>query len=122
MTRGLEPTEEYDGAVTVALMDDDGTRERIRCRSFEEAIETVKAERSAAAVVEIVGKDGEVVFDSVDMDIEDWEVEWRHAMRRLSVDVEDRECPHGNVACFADDRCIECQMDRMRERPGSDAP
>lgn len=114
MNRGLEPTEEYDGAVTVRLLDDDGAREHIRCRSFEEAIETVRAERSSAEVVEMAAPDGDVVFDSVDMDIDDWAAEWRHALRRLSVDVEERECPHGNVACFADDRCVECQIDQLR--------
>lgn len=114
MTRGLEPTEEYDGAVAVHVFGDDGLRETIRCPSFEDAIEAVKEERSAATFVEIADRDGDVVFDSVDMDIEDWEVEWRHAKRSLSVDVEERECPHDNVACFADDLCVECQIDEVK--------
>lgn len=81
MNSELEPTEEFDGAVTVRVFDDGGTRETIRCDTFEEAIETVR---------------------------------WNHARRRLSVDVEGRECPYDNVACVADDRCIECQMDAVQ--------
>lgn len=114
MNRGLEPTEEYDGAVTVRLLDDDGTRETIRCPSFEAAIETVREERSTAGIVEMTTPDGDVVFDSVDMDIDDWAVEWDNARRALSVDVEERECPYDNVACVADDRCVECKMDAVQ--------
>lgn len=111
MSDGLEPTEEYDGSVAVNVYGDDGARETVRCPSVEEAIETVKAERSEAAVLEIEDADDEVVFDSVDMDIEDWEVEWTHAKRSFAVDVEERECPYGNVACVADDLCDQCKLD-----------
>jgi hypothetical protein len=114
MTDGLEPTEEYDGSLTVALYDDDGTRAEIRCTSYPEAIEVVKRKRDAYTVVDIVGADGEVVFTSADMDIEDWEVEWKQAKRRFSVDVEPRDCPYDNVACFADDLCVQCKIDKVQ--------
>lgn len=114
MVSGLEPTETYDGAVTVRTFDDDGGRERIRCTSYEGAIEAARDARPANEVVEIVGSDGDVVFDSTDMELDDWAVEWRRARRRLSVDVEERECPHDDPACFADDLCVRCQIDAVR--------
>jgi hypothetical protein len=115
MTEGLEPTEEYDGTVTVRVSNDGGGRTTISCSSYEEAIGVVKREVHEATVVEILDREGEVVFDSADMNIENWEVEWKHAKRRLSVDVEERECPYDNVACFADDLCVECKMDEAQE-------
>lgn len=113
MTRGLEPTEEYDGSIVVRLFFERAANERISCRSFEEAIEVVRDERHDAEVVEILDRDGELVFDSVDMDIDDWAAAWRHAKRRLSVDVEPYDCPYDDVACFADDHCVRCQMDAI---------
>ena len=115
MVRGLEPTEQYDGSITVRTFDDDGSRERIRCASYEEAIDVAKDERVSSEVLEIVGSDGDVVFDSAEMKLEDWEVEWKHAKRRLSVDVEKRECPYENRACFADDLCVQCQIDKVQD-------
>lgn len=116
MANGLDPTEEYDGSITVRTFDDDGTRKQEKCATFKEAIETVKTKRGSHDVLEIVDKDDEVVFDSVDMDIEDWEVEWKHAKRRLSVDVEERECPYENVACFADDLCVQCKINKVQSQ------
>ena len=116
MANGLDPTEEYDGSITVRTFDDDGSRDQEKCSSFKEAIEKVKSVRGSHEVVEIVDKDDEVVFDSVDMDIEDWEVEWKHAKRRLSVDVEERDCPYDNVACFADDLCVQCKIDKVQSQ------
>jgi hypothetical protein len=114
MAGGLEPTEEIEGSLAVHLYDDDGTRNEIRCTSYPEAIELVKQKRDAYTVVDIVGADGEVVFTSADMNIEDWEVEWKQAKRRLSVDIEPRDCPYDNVACFADDLCVQCKIDKVQ--------
>lgn len=111
----MEPTEKYDGGITVHVLGDDGERERVRCRSYEDAIETTREEQPSATVVKIEDRDGEIVFTSAEMDIDDWETEWRHARRRLDVEVEQRECPYDNVACFADDLCVQCKMDVMRE-------
>jgi hypothetical protein len=115
MTGGLDPTEEYDGTVTVRVLDDSGTRDKISCSSYEEAIGVVKRKAGSATVIETLDRNGEAVFDSADMDIEDWEIEWKHAKRRLSVDVEERECPYDNVACFADDLCVECKIDAVKD-------
>lgn len=115
MANGLEPTEEYDGSITVRLYDDDGGREQIRCGSYEEAIEVVKSRVGSTDVVEMVDRDDDVVFSSVDMDVEAWAVEWKRAKRRLSVDVEERECPYDDVACFEDDLCVQCQIDEVQE-------
>jgi len=114
MADGMKPTEEYDGSVVVRAFSDGERTRSVRCASFREAIDTVKQKQASAAVVEIINQDGDVVFDSVDMDIEDWEAEWKHAKRRMSVEVEERECPYSNVACFADDFCVQCKMDKIQ--------
>lgn len=114
MDEWLEPTEEYDGSITVHVLDDDGDRERVRCASYEDAIDVVKDERSVATVVKIEDRDGEVVFTSAEMDIDEWEREWQRAKRGLSVEVDERECPYGSVSCFPDERCVQCTMDAMR--------
>lgn len=116
MDHGLEPTEQSDGRVTVHVLGDDGTREREPCRTYADAVETARAAARPERVVKIEDRDGEVVFSSAEMDLSEWETEWRHACRRLSVAVERRECPYDDVSCVADDRCPRCEMDAMRER------
>lgn len=115
MTHGLEPTEEYDGSIVVRLLDDKNGREEIRCQSYEDAIAAVKANRHSVTAAKIVDRNGNVVFTSAEMDIDAWETEWERAKRRLSVDVEEYDCPYDNVACFADDLCVDCQIDRVQE-------
>ena len=116
MTGGLEPTEAYDGSIVVRLLDDQATREAVRCVSYEEAIAVVKENRDSVTVAKIVDRDGNVVFTSAEMDIDDWATEWEHAKRRLSVDVEEYDCPYDNIACFADDLCVQCQIDAVQEQ------
>lgn len=114
MTGGLDPTEEYDGSVTVRLFDDDGSRERIQCPSYRKAIDVVKEEQESTTVVDIVDRDGAVVYTSDEMNIDNWEREWEQAKRSISVDVEEYDCPHDNVACFADDLCVQCKLDKVQ--------
>ncbi|WP_226040406.1 hypothetical protein [Natrinema sp. DC36] len=116
MSHGLEPTEEYDGSIAVHLLNDRSGREEIRCVSYQEAIAVVKANHRSVTVAKIVDRAGDVVFTSAEMAIDDWETEWERAKRRLSVDVEEYDCPHDNIACFADDLCIDCQIDRVKEQ------
>lgn len=116
MTNGLDPTEAYDGSITVYLADDSGDRDRIRCPSYEEAISVVKDNQHSTTVITIVDRDGDTVFDSADMNIDDWEIEWKQQKRRLSVGVEAYDCPYENVACFADDLCAQCQMDKIQNQ------
>lgn len=115
MTDGLNPTEEYDGSVTVRLLDDEAGTEEIRCSSYEKAITAVKENRHSVTVAKIVDQDGDVVFTSSDMNIEDWEAEWKRAKRQLSVDVEEHDCPYDDVSCFSDDLCVQCKMDKVQE-------
>jgi hypothetical protein len=75
MTHKLKPFEEYDGSITVQVLRDKEKPERIRCSSYEEAIETVKEKVESATVVKIVDRDNQIVFKSDEMDIQDWEVE-----------------------------------------------
>ncbi|AQL41662.1 hypothetical protein BV210_02555 [Halorientalis sp. IM1011] len=116
MSDDPEPTERYDGLLTVRLLDDDAGRENIQCSSYREAIELVKDNRYSTTAVKIIDKDGDVVFDSLDMDIDDWETEWKHAKRQLSVEADDYDCPYDNVACFADDLCVQCKMDKVQNK------
>ena len=116
MTHGLEPTEEYDGAIRVRLLDDRSGTEEIRCGSYESAIERVREHQHAVTAVKIVDRDGTVVFSSADMDIDDWERNWVREKRRQSVQVEAYECPYDSVSCFADDLCVQCRIDKVREQ------
>jgi len=83
MSHGLEPTEEYDGSIAVHLLDDQSGREEIRCMSYQEAIDVVKANHRSVTVAKIVDRDGTVVFTSAEMAIDDWETEWERAKCRL---------------------------------------
>lgn len=116
MTDALEPAESYDGSIAVVALDDDGGRDRSRCSSYEDAIALVKKQQSSATVVKIEDRNGKVVFSSAKTDIRQWERTWKREKRRLSVDVEERACPYDNVACFADDLCVQCQMDEVQRR------
>ncbi|MFC3957628.1 hypothetical protein [Halovivax cerinus] len=116
MDDGTKPTEEYDDTVSVRLLPESGGTEDIPCSSYTEAIRVVRAEQEAVPAAKIVDRDGEVVFTSADMDIDDWEVEWKQAKRRLSVDVEVYDCPYDSVACFADDLCVQCKMDKVQNQ------
>ncbi|WP_049926197.1 hypothetical protein [Natronomonas moolapensis] len=109
-------TESYDGSLTVRLLNNDEEKEDVRCSSYKEAIEVVMDNRYSTTVAKIIGKDGDVVFNSVDMDINDGETEWKHAKRRLSVKIEEYDCPHNSVACFADDLCVQCRMDKIQNQ------
>ncbi|MFP8958083.1 hypothetical protein ACLI4Y_15280 [Natrialbaceae archaeon A-CW3] len=114
MSGGLEPTEKYDGSIRVRLLDDTAGTEEVRCSSYHDAIDIVKEHQFAVTVAKIIDRDGDVVFTSADMRIEDWAVEWKHAKRSLSVTVEDYDCPYDNIACFADDLCVKCKIDKVQ--------
>lgn len=116
MTDRLDPTEEYDGTVTVRLLDDQEGIDELTCSSFQNAIEEIKTHTDAVTAAKIIDRDDDIVFTSREMDIEDWEREWRRAKRGLSVDIEEYDCPYDSVACFADDLCVECRIDRVQEQ------
>lgn len=116
MAPGLDPTEEYDGSITVRLLDDQTGTEQISCRSYEEAIEIVKENQHSVTVAKIVDGDQNVVFTSAEMDIDDWESVWRREKRRQSVSVEEYDCPYDSVSCFADDLCVQCQIDKVQRQ------
>ncbi|MEF8800155.1 MAG: hypothetical protein V5A27_12230 [Halapricum sp.] len=109
------PTERTGRPVSVILVNDDG-RERSEHSTYRAAVETIKSVSEQATVAKLETEDGEIVFRSDEMSIEDWENEWKRAKRRLSVDVEDRECPYDTVGCISDDRCVQCQMDRVQDQ------
>lgn len=115
MTTGLDPTEEYDGSITVRLLDDQSEVEEINCSSYEDAIEVVKENQYSVTAAKIVDRDN-VVFTSADMDIDDWVTAWRQEKRRQSVHVEEYDCPYDSVSCFADDLCVQCKIDKVQNQ------
>jgi hypothetical protein len=116
MTGGLDPTEAYDGSITVHILRDTQNNKETRCSSYQEAIQTVKKYRESAVATKIEDRDGEIVFTSDEMTIEDWVAEWENAKRSLSVNIEAHECPYDNVACVADDLCVKCKMDKVQSQ------
>ena len=75
MSDGLEATEEYDGRITVRLLHDEDGKEQIKCPSYKRAIRIVKDNQYSVLAAKIIDRDGDVVFTSADMDIDDWEAE-----------------------------------------------
>ncbi len=67
-------------------------------------------------MVKIENRDDDIVFNSEEMDIEAWEIEWKNAKRRLSVDIPDHDCPYDEISCFADDLCTQCQIDKVQDQ------
>lgn len=116
MSGGLDPTEEYDGRITVRLLWDHSPPEDVVCSSYYEAIDVVKSKQQSVTAIKIIDRDGDVVFTSAEMDIEQWETQWEHAKRSLSVNVEEYECPYDSISCFADDLCVRCKMDKIQNR------
>lgn len=116
MADELDPTEEYDGSITVRLLNDTDDPEEIQCASYYDAIDIVEERQHSVTVAKIIDRDDDVVFSSVDVDIEDWATEWEHAKRRLSVSVEEYDCPYDNIACVADDLCVQCKMDKVQNQ------
>ncbi len=91
-------------------------KKEIRCSSYHDAIDVVKEHQYAVTAAKIIDRDDDVVFTSADMNVDDWAVEWEHAKRRFSVTVEEYDCPYDNVACFADDLCVQCKMDKVQNQ------
>ena len=117
MSDPTDPTESYDGRIRVHLLRDTEDNEVIPCSSFTEAIAVIKRKRNSATVSKIVDRDEDVVFSSADVDIKTWERVWKNEKRRLSVNVEEYECPYDSISCFADDLCVECKMDKLQNSP-----
>ena len=111
-----DPTEEYDGRITVRLLDDRTGSEEILCSSFKRAIKIVKNKQHSVTVAKIIDRDDDVVFSSADMDIKQWETVWKNEKRRLTVNVEEYDCPYDSISCFADDLCVQCKMDKVQNR------
>ncbi|RZV12632.1 hypothetical protein BDK88_0052 [Natrinema hispanicum] len=118
MTSGLDPTEVYDGSITVRLLDDQTGTETVTCSSYEEAIEVVKENHYSVTVAKITDRDDDddVVFTSADMDIDNWESIWRQEKLRQSVNVDEYDCPYDSVSCFADDLCVQCKIDKVQDQ------
>jgi hypothetical protein len=89
--------------------------ESITCSSYREAISTVKEREQSSTATKIEDRDGEIVFTSDSMDIDDWEREWKNAKRSLSAEVESHECPYDSKSCIEDDLCVQCRMDKIQE-------
>lgn len=115
----MEPTVREPGGVRVVKLYESG-REQERVRSIEDAVERVREARSAEPIcVKIVARDESVVYDSeATGDIDAWEAEWRLQKRRIAAGSV-HECPHQNPGCSEENLCVECKIDRERERAGA---
>jgi hypothetical protein len=107
------PTETTDREITVILLDQE--RERRECQSYEDAISLVKEELTPGVVAKIEGREGEIVFTSEEMSIDDWKAEWRQQKRRLAVETQEHICPYDSVGCVFDDLCVQCKMDTVQD-------
>lgn len=108
------PTESTD-LITVVVLEEKRGRERIDCGSYEHAIETARDNLSTQNVVKIESKEGEIMYSSERMNLDEWEKHWRMEKKRALVEGDDRECPYGNSACFEDDLCVECKIDKVQK-------
>ncbi|RZV08061.1 hypothetical protein BDK88_3023 [Natrinema hispanicum] len=116
MRSGLDPTEVYDGSITVRLLDDRTGTETVACSSYEEAIEVVKENQQSVTVAKISNRNTDVVFTSPDMDIDDWESIWHREKLRQSANGDEYDCPYDSVSCFADDLCVQCEIDKVQRQ------
>jgi hypothetical protein len=116
MANDPTPTEEYDGRITVILLDDGTDDQEIRCSSFKKAIEVVKENHDSVLDAKIIDRDDDVVFSSAKMDIETWERIWQREKRRMSIEVEAYDCPYDSLSCFADDLCVRCKIDKVQDQ------
>ena len=116
----MEPTEREPGGVRVVKLYE-SARERERVESIEAAVERVReADPEDPICVKIVARDGSVVYDSeATGDIDAWEAEWRLQKRRIAAAGSVHECPHENPGCTEESLCVECKIDRERERAGA---
>ncbi|WP_416841317.1 hypothetical protein [Haloferax sp. DFSO52] len=115
-TDALRPSETYDGRITVRLMDDEDGVEEVRCSSYTDAIELVRENQDNVAAAKIIDRDDDVVFTSAEMDIDVWEAAWENEKRSMRVSVEPHDCPYESISCFANDLCVQCQMDEIQSR------
>lgn len=116
----MEPTVCEPGGVRVVKLYE-SERERERVGSIEDAIERVRETDSEEPIcVKIVARDGSVVYDSESTgDIDAWEAEWRLQKRRIAAAGPVHECPHESPGCTEESLCVECKIDRARERAGA---
>ncbi|MGM0389350.1 hypothetical protein [Natrinema limicola] len=95
---GLDPTEVYDGSIIVRLLDDRTGTETVTCSSY------------------ISNRNTDVIFTSANMDIDDWESIWYREKLRQSADGDEYDCPYDSVSCFADDLCVQCEIDKVQRQ------
>jgi hypothetical protein len=108
------PTESTD-PITVVVLEEGGGRNRIDCGSYEQAIDRTREEMSPKNAVKIESRDGEIMYSSRRMNLDEWEKHWRREKKRAFVEGDERECPYGNTACFDHDLCVQCKINKVQE-------
>ena len=110
----IQPTETTGRTISVKLFRRHGV-DTEQADSIGDAIATVKA-ASELDEAKILQNDEVVYASERNGTIEDWEREYEREKRRLSAEESAWDCPHGTEFCYADDRCIDCQVDRAAGR------
>jgi hypothetical protein len=110
----IEPTETTGRTISVKLFRRQGV-DTDQVGSIDDAIATVKG-ASDLDEAKILQNDEVVYASERNGTIETWEREYEREKRRLSAEASTWDCPHGAEFCYADDRCIDCQIDRAAGR------
>lgn len=110
----IEPTETTGRTISVKLFRRQGV-DTEQVGSIADAIATVKA-ASDLDEAKILQNDEVVYASERNGTIEIWEREYEREKRRLSAEASTWDCPHGAEFCYANDRCIDCQIDRAAGR------
>ena len=116
MVRGTGAAETSDGRPTVAILRDEGPSDRQKCSSYSDAIAVVRAKQATATAVKIIDRDGDIVFTTATMEIDEWERIWREEMSRTHTEIPINDCPYDDIACVGDDLCGQCEINAFRER------
>lgn len=110
----IQPTETTGRTISVKLF----RRHGVDTEQADSIADAIAAVKDAADLDEAkILQNDEVVYASErNGSIETWEREWEREKRRLSAEASTWDCPHGAEFCYADDRCIDCQIDRAAGR------
>jgi hypothetical protein len=115
----MEPTETTQTSIIVEYIYTHNY-DRNRVNSISNAIDEIKSKPNTPPHTTKILVDDEVLyFSKRHGEIERWEKEWERQKRKMSLSENTHDCPHGEDACFKNDLCIECKMDKAKERAAS---
>jgi hypothetical protein len=92
-------------------------REHHEESNYDDAIEiaAVHLDRGTVSCVKIKSRDGEIVFNSNEHDLDRWEREFRMAKRRMEHGDTEYICPHDISQCEPDNLCVRCRIEKLEQ-------